>query len=180
MNLKVRVLEGGLPLERRDDSAGYDCFARLACVINPLQRVIVPLGIETEFDPGYVALLFDRSSSGAKGITRMGGVVDASYRKEWGAILYNSTHEPFGIVAGARVIQCVFVKHESPVVTLTDVLSESTRTGGFGTTEISERLAKFGFRLDGPVNAMIVMWLEAMERGELSSSLPIGIRARES
>ena len=136
MYFKVQLKEGGRVPQRREDSAGYDCYSRVDGVINPLSFVKVPLGFAAEFDPKYVCLLMDRSSMGGKGVTRFGGVIDASYRGEWMAVLYNTGPQPLSFAVGTAVIQGIFLPIGLSDVEIVDMLGESSRgEGGFGSTE---------------------------------------------
>lgn len=117
------------------DSVGYDLYAPEDGFLDPLSHKIVKLGFASAFTPGYVGLLLDRSGMGAKGIARLGGVIDPSYREEWGAILYNTRAEVFSWKAGHRLIQVVFFKVEAPeVIEVSELEAPSARIGGFGST----------------------------------------------
>ncbi len=124
-----------LPTCAEPEAVGFDLYAPEDGFLDPLSRKVVKLGFASSFTQGFVGLLLDRSGMGAKGIHRFGGVIDPSYRKEWGAILYNSTHELFSWRAGDRLIQVVFMAVEKPEAILVTKLEESgSRTGGFGST----------------------------------------------
>lgn len=118
------------------DAVGYDIYAVEDGFLDPLSRKLVKLGFASSFTPGYVGLLLDRSGMGNKGIHRFGGVIDPSYRNEWGAILYNSTHDVFRWKAGARLIQVVFLRVEHPEPILVSELEATSREGGFGSTGV--------------------------------------------
>lgn len=111
--------------------------------INP-KRIIpgimkLPLGIKSEFSEDYVALLWDRSSLGEKGITVLGGVIDATYRGEWAVILANVSNKDYTGKAGDKIVQVLFQKIERPeliFVTKEDELTITNRgQGGFGSTD---------------------------------------------
>lgn len=157
--LKIKLVPDGIIPVRRMDSAGYDCFPRVSGTINPLSRARIPLGFAAEFPDSMVALLLDKSGVGNRGVTRMGGVVDSSYRDEWQAILYNSTHEPYHFEPSKAIIQVVFVPFFDLKIVTVDELTGSTRgAAGFGSTGLSERLEKLGFHLIGPISQEIVDW----------------------
>jgi dUTP pyrophosphatase len=139
MHLHVLLLPGGrLPSRAAgdQDAVGYDLYAPADGFIDPMQRSVIPLGFKTEFTPGYVGKIFDRSGLAAKsGILSLAGVIDPSYRGEWGIILYNTTHKVFRYSAGDRLGQAVFFKVELPEVCLVTLLSETVRgVGGYGST----------------------------------------------
>ena len=91
-----------------------------------------------ELPSGYEAQICPRSGLAAKHhitVTNSPGTVDANYRGEVKAILYNLGKEPFTIKRGDRIAQMVICK--LPEIELQEVtaLSESDRgTGGFGST----------------------------------------------
>jgi dUTP pyrophosphatase len=75
---------------------GYDiyaCFDEDYIVINPHETKLVPTGIASACDPGYGFLLFERGSTGSKGIARRCGVIDSGYRNEWFVGLTNTTNK---------------------------------------------------------------------------------------
>ena len=68
-------------------------------------------------------------------VTNSPGTVDANYRGEVKAILYNLGKEPFTIKRGDRIAQMVICKLPEIELQEVTVLSESDRgTGGFGST----------------------------------------------
>lgn len=115
-------------------SVGFDIYAVEDGFLDPLSRKLVMLGFASSFTPGYIGLLLDRSGMGNKGIHRFGGVIDPSYRKEWGAILYNTNALPFKWKAGDRIIQVVFFAIEKPTPIMVSELEDTQRIGGFGST----------------------------------------------
>lgn len=171
MFLHVKIVEGGQAPERRSDSAGWDCFSRIAGSLDPMIFQKIPLGFSSEFSSDLVGLLFDRSSCGIRGVTRFAGVIDSSYRDEWAAILYNASSSTWTFGIGQRIIQCVFVPFVAPILTIVDSLSESSRKGGFGTTE---RLANYGFQ--GPDTSEVREWLEHMEKHDLPEKVPEALK----
>ena len=91
---KVRP-EAIIPSKRREDM-GYDiyaCFDEDYIVINPHETKLIPTGIASACDIGYGFLLFERGSTGSKGIARRCGVIDSGYRNEWFVGLTNTTNK---------------------------------------------------------------------------------------
>jgi dUTP pyrophosphatase len=79
---------------KRDEDMGYDiyaCFEEDYMVINPHETKLIPTGIASACHPGYGFLLFERGSTGSKGIARRCGVIDSGYRNEWFVGLTNTT-----------------------------------------------------------------------------------------
>jgi dUTP pyrophosphatase len=148
MKLLVKLM-GGKPPERRNDSAGYDLRPRENIKIPALRSLNFGLGFAAAFDPRWVALLLDRSSVGKKGVMKLAGVIEGTYRGEWTAILYNSSYETFVCANETRVIQAVFVEYKVwDDIEIVDELPESMRAaGGFGSTEVIEFLATKKLRM---------------------------------
>ena len=78
-----------LPTKAHNDDAGYDLYADEDVTIYPGETVKIHTGISIApmsiMDSGYetvASLLWDRSGLGSKGIHRLAGVIDFSYRGE--------------------------------------------------------------------------------------------------
>lgn len=79
---------------KRDEDMGFDiyaCFDEDYIVINPHETKLIPTGIASSCDPDYGFILFERGSTGSKGIARRCGVIDSGYRNEWFIGLTNTT-----------------------------------------------------------------------------------------
>lgn len=116
------------------DAVGYDLYAPSDGFIDPLERKLVKLGFSAAFTPGYVGKLFDKSGIAHKhGLASLAGVIDPSYRGEWGLILYNSSRNVYRFSAGDRLGQVLFWKVELPEVCQVYSLDETARgAGGYG------------------------------------------------
>jgi dUTP pyrophosphatase len=135
--LKIQRMRanGVIPQWKGVENAGLDIHSCDQCKIDPHEILLVRTGIATEFDQNLVALLRDRSGLAKKGLHVLGGVIDSSYRGEWGVILVNLSDYPYIIVEGERIAQAVFVKREQPVIEPVTYLSESDRgEKGFGSS----------------------------------------------
>jgi len=136
IRVKKLVPTAKLPT-RAHNSAGYDLYACQNTIIPVGKTVIVPTGIAVEFPHGYVALIWDRSGIGAKGIHRFAGVIDPDYRGPWGVVLCNLSGKPFEITAGDRIAQVLFQTAETWAVEEVNELSNTARgVNGFGSTGI--------------------------------------------
>ena len=97
VNIKfAKVKDGAIIPSKRDEDAGFDiyaCFDEDYIVINPHETKLVPTGLASACDPGYCFLLFERGSTGSKGIARRCGVIDSGYRNEWFIGLTNTTNK---------------------------------------------------------------------------------------
>src|SRR5689334_3676060 len=97
-----------IPTKGSPFAAGYDLYSSENTIIEPGQTSIVKIGLASEFSLGYVALIWDRSGMGVKGMHRFAGVIDCDYRGEWGVVLHNTKKEPFVITIGDRIAQVLF------------------------------------------------------------------------
>lgn len=79
---------------KRDEDMGFDiyaCFDEDFMVINPHETKLIPTGIASTCSADYGFLVFERGSTGSKGIARRCGVIDSGYRNEWFIGLTNTT-----------------------------------------------------------------------------------------
>lgn len=73
-----------LPSKKEDD-AGFDIYARVTedyLIIEPHKTVLIPTGLRVWVPKGYYMQLFERGSTGTKGIGQRAGVIDSSYMGE--------------------------------------------------------------------------------------------------
>lgn len=96
------------PTRGSKEAAGLDLYASEPFYIASGGTVLIKTGIVSKFNKGWVALLWDRSGMGFKGIHRFAGVIDSDYRGEWGVVLHNSTPNSIQINRGDRIAQVVF------------------------------------------------------------------------
>ena len=129
-----------IPLPRRATagSAGYDFVSPLEVTVPPGGSALIPTGIRAEMDPGWVLLLFPRSSLGFRHALRLSntvGVIDSDYAfaKNEGHImvkLRNPLDGPVTIGRGERFCQGVFL----PFGTAEEEGDFAPRSGGMGST----------------------------------------------
>ena len=129
-----------IPLPRRATagSAGYDFVAPAETVVPAGGSALICTGIRAEMEPGWVLMLFPRSSLGFKTGIRLAnsvGIIDSDYAfaKNEGHImvkLRNPLSGPVTIGRGERFCQGVFLPYGTAEEE--DVLAQ--RTGGFGST----------------------------------------------
>jgi len=148
LEVKVKRLRPSakIPSFGSTEAAGADLYACLqdidcpAVEIGPHQTIKIPLGISTEFSPGYTAFLYARSGTAYKkslAPANKVGVVDSDYRGEWILAMHNHSEEAVFIEDGERIGQVVFKEIERPAFTEVDDLSDTIRgEGGFGSTGI--------------------------------------------
>src|SRR3989344_6422200 len=135
INFKVKKLSPSAKIPVKDDpiDAGIDIFTNESHTLKPGETYMFSTGICVEFPKGYVALLWDRSGLGSKGIHRLAGVIDSGYRGEWKVVLLNTTKKPFKIARGDKIVQCILQKFEPVKITTVKKLKKSRRGDrGFG------------------------------------------------
>jgi len=105
-------------------------------IIFPGGRAAIPTGIKVALLEGYELQIRGRSGLAIKsGIYGHVGTLDAGYRGEVCAILFNLSNEPFEISQGDRIAQAVLGKFEPISWKPVDSLEDSDRgENGFGST----------------------------------------------
>lgn len=97
VNVKfAKVHPNAIIPSKRDEDMGFDiyaCFDEDYIAIYPHETRLIPTGIASACDSGYGFLLFERGSTGSKGIARRCGVIDSGYRNEWFVGLTNTTNK---------------------------------------------------------------------------------------
>jgi len=134
---RVQKLTDSATVPTKDDpsDAGIDVYTNESYTLKPGERHLFSTGIAVEFSAGHVALLWDRSGLGSKGIHRLAGVIDSGYRGEWKVALVNLSDEPYEIKAGDKIIQCILQEFAPVQIEQVEELKETTRAGaGFGSS----------------------------------------------
>lgn len=137
VDFKVKKLapDAVLPTRENATDAGIDFYTNESYTMRPGERHMFTTGIATEFPEGYVALLWDRSGLGSKGVHRLAGVIDSGYRGEWKVVLLNTTDVPYKIKKGDKVVQCILQKFEPAKIEEVEKLEDSARgEKGFGSS----------------------------------------------
>ena len=97
VNVKfAKVKPNAIIPSKRDEDMGFDiyaCFDDDYIAIKPHETKLIPTGIASACDHGYGFLLFERGSTGSKGVARRCGVIDSGYRNEWFVGLTNTTNK---------------------------------------------------------------------------------------
>lgn len=109
------------------NSAAFDLFPLQDWWIHSGQQLKIPLGFATEFAPGYVAIIDDRSSTGNSGVCHMAGVIDCDYRGEWMVMLRNLGDKPYHVTPEKAIAQVLFHKIEAPTWLPVDSLVDTSR-----------------------------------------------------
>ncbi len=137
ISFAVKKLSPGakLPTKANNTDAGIDIYANESYTLRPGEHHLFSTGIAAEFPEGYVALLWDRSGLGSKGIHRLAGVIDSGYRGEWKVVLLNAANRPYRISKGDKIVQCVLQKFEPARIEEVESLGDTARArAGFGSS----------------------------------------------
>ncbi len=120
MEIRIKRFDKNFPLPQPDDRAVcFDMVCRTTVTIPPHEIKGIPQNIALQVPDGYACLLFSRSSTPLrKGLMLANGVgvIDPFYcgdRDEFLAFFLNVTNEPVTIEAGEKIVQGMFVKHET-------------------------------------------------------------------
>lgn len=92
-----------LPSKREED-AGYDiyiCLEEDSLRLDPHETRALAAGIASACSPDYYFQIFERGSSGTKGIGQRCGVIDSGYRGEWFIPVTNHNALPLYIATAA-------------------------------------------------------------------------------
>jgi len=137
MKLKIKKLKEDiiLPSYAYEGDAALDLYSPEEILLKPGQCHQFKLGFATEIPQRHVALVWDKSSFGSKGIKTLGGVIDAGYRGEWKIVLQNLSDQDFKINKGQKIAQALIQKVEEVKIEETNKLPQSQRgEGGFGSS----------------------------------------------
>lgn len=136
--MKIKVIKFDnykAPDRAHYNDSGADIFAAEAMDLKPGKITKVPTGIGIELPDGYDAVIHCKSGLSAnEGLMMANAPIDAGYRGEIHAIIYNTTDHYYHIEAGDKIGQLVI----RPVIyaEFVDALGEERRAGGFGSTGI--------------------------------------------
>lgn len=134
---RAKKLADSAKLPTKDNllDAGIDIYTNETYTLKPGETHLFSTGLAVEIPSGYVALLWDRSGLGSKGIHRLAGVIDSGYRGEWKVVLTNLTKQKYIITAGDKIVQCLIQKFEPVKIKEVKTLKESKRGAkGFGSS----------------------------------------------
>lgn len=155
--LKVKLLnpKAKLPTRANPTDVGLDVYSTETVTLEPRQvylppddednigttetdptRAIISTGISVEFPPGYGLFVWDRSGLSAnKGLHRVAGVIDCTFRGEIKIALINLSNKSYTIKEGDKIAQLVLAPIVTPTIIQVENLSNTDRgTGGFGST----------------------------------------------
>lgn len=86
---------------KEDENAGLDIYALFeenCLVIQPHETKMIPTGLASSCPNTHYFQLFERGSTGTKGIGQRCGVIDSGYRNEWFVPITNHNAKPLVII----------------------------------------------------------------------------------
>lgn len=103
IKLNDRIIK---PTRVHNFDAGYDIYSpkRFFVSANSISERI-NLGIGFEIPKGYVGIISERSSQGAKGIHTIGNIIDYGYTGEIHVTLVNNSNKSYEVETGDRICQ---------------------------------------------------------------------------
>jgi len=124
-----------MPAYAHPGDAGLDLYSRETRTLERGEPHLFKLGFKLELPEGYVAFIKDKSGLALKGLHTMGGVIEHTYRGEYGVILNNVTNKEYLVQPGDKIAQLVILPIATAEIEESDALSETARgAGGFGST----------------------------------------------
>jgi len=136
--VKVKKLKPNaiIPNYAHKGDAGLDLYSTESYIIKSNKRQLVSTGISMELPKGYFASIRDKSGFALKkGITILGGVIDYTYRGEYGIIVLNTGEEDFVIKKGDKIAQVIIQPVATAEIKEVAKLSETERgSGAWGST----------------------------------------------
>ncbi len=138
IKVKIKKLKENaiVPRYAHEGDAAMDLFSTENYLVLAGTRQLVSIGIAMELPEGYFASIRDKSGLAyRKGITLLGGVIEYTYRGEYGVIVLNTGDEDFEIKAGDKIAQVVIAPVATAEVEVVEDLGETARgDGAWGST----------------------------------------------
>ena len=133
MKIKLIDFGGRMPERAHYNDSGADVFAKDDVVIPAHGCYAVPLGFGVEIPDGYDIIIHSKSGLSRKGIGCFNAPVDAGYRGEVHALVFNVTDKDYEFKKGEKVGQLVtrIVDYSDYVLSIDE---ESRGSGAFGST----------------------------------------------
>lgn len=82
-----RLMSGKIERATKDSGAFDLFYAGDEPILIGDKAVLLKTGVRSEFSPGHLAIMKERSGLGLKGLEIKAGVIDADYRGEWGVVM---------------------------------------------------------------------------------------------
>lgn len=139
LKIKVKKLhpDAVVPRYAKPGDAGLDLTIVESKYDAETRKQTVKFGLAFEIPPGYVGLIFPRSSIHKTGLSLSNcvGVIDSGYRGEVSAMFYANTFATHLYNTGDRCAQMIIMPYPQVELVEADELSTTERgTNGFGST----------------------------------------------
>ena len=133
--MRIKLDEGAyMPTRAHETDAGLDLYSMTSGWILPKCKKVFGTGFHAAIPCGCVGLLTSKSGLMLKDV-KSDGTIDADYRGEIKAVLYNHGWLPRRIKRGQKITQMVIMPILTPKMELCEELDETERgDGGFGST----------------------------------------------
>lgn len=119
-----------VPKQAHIGDGAFDMYSYEDKIIPANNRVVVSTGVSLALPHGFVCFIKDRSGLAVnKGITCMGGVIDAGYRGEYKIVLLNTSNENYFVKKGDRIAQAVLLPIPKATLEVVDKLPETSTRG---------------------------------------------------
>lgn len=133
MKLKIKKLheDAKIPTYAHEGDAGLDIYSVEDYTLKPNERKGFKTGLAFELEPGFVALIWDKSGLSIKhGLKVMGGVLDSNYRGELILGILNTSEKEYHIEKGDKLAQMLIQSVVSAKIEEVNELSDSNRGEG--------------------------------------------------
>ena len=140
IELPIKLEEGAqVPTYAHDTDACADLYALEETIVNAhTQGMKIRTGVSIQLPEGWMAMIFPRSSIGAKTPFRLSnsvGIIDSGYRGELGVLFDNTSDTDMEISKGDRIAQLLVMPNYRFQAKVVESLEDSDRgEGGFGST----------------------------------------------
>lgn len=148
----AKTREDAVIPSKDDENAGYDvygCFDEDYIMIEPHKTVIIPTGIKSAVSKDFYFQIFERGSSGTKGMGQRCGVIDSGYRGEWFVPITNHNSDSAVVIAKKHVDtdrfeNCIIYPYEKAICQAVVLPVPNTRVNEVSEDEIMEMTSKRG------------------------------------
>lgn len=125
-----------IPNYAHSGDAAMDLYSTEDYTIHPHCRQLVSTGIAMELPKGYWGNIRGKSGLALNyGIVILGGVIDSTYRGEYGVIILNTGNKDFIVKAGDKVAQVIIASTVEADIMLVKELTPTVRgSGAYGST----------------------------------------------
>lgn len=140
IELPIKLDDGAtVPTYAHDTDACADLYAADDMVLSAHTfSNMVRTGVHIALPEGWMAMIFPRSSIGAKTQNRLSnsvGIIDSEYRGQLGVLYDNLSDSDYFIKTGDRIAQMLVMPSYKFKANVVDILPASSRgEGGFGST----------------------------------------------